>query len=211
MLDAAKALSTCPIQPQAVRVSHFQGRRPITTAIRIWPAPAAWAQGLASDDRWFPVPFAAAGAVLADPDEPHVDSRLLDGWDVDLRASLAKIPDEVRDAIRLVPRVYAWRVLRVTSLASAAIDLANEHPVLLGLLAFDPRTLYADKPFHEHTLREEFRDALDQPRCRLLGLLGLPADPRLVAFLAAMQPEALRNLGDDGVMELLQEQSRRWL
>ena len=206
--DTAQALSTCPIQPQAVRVSHFDDRRPITTAIRIWPAPAAWAHGLTTappDDRWFPVPFAPAGACLADPDEPHIDSRLLDGWDADVRTLLATLPAEVREAIRLLPRIYAWKVLVLIGHVPEALSLVEQHPVLAALVAvkapisFDPGDPYP-----------EIERCLQGAPESLLGLLRLPEDPPLVSLLDDLQPEVLRELGDDGVMELLQERSRRW-
>ena len=196
--DTAQALSTCPIQPQAVRVSHFDDRRPITTAIRIWPAPAAWAHGLASDGRWFSVPLAAAGAVLADPEEPRADSGLLDGWSADVRALLAAIPGEVREAIRPLPRVFAWKVLVLLGHAPESLDLVHQHPVLAGLIAFRARDAYdGDEPYHQ--VRERIGGAPES----LLGLLRLPEDPRLVALLDDMQPEVLRELGDDGIVELL--------
>ena len=201
--DTAEALSSCPIQPQAVRVSHFDDRHRITTAIRIWPAPAAWAQGLASDDRWFRVPFAPAGAALADPDEPHIDSRLLDGWDADVRTLLATLPDEVREAIRLLPRIYAWKTLVLLGHVPEALGLVQQHPVLAALVAFRVvDDLHPDQSYGK------IREGIGSGPVALLGLLGLPADPRLIVLLDAMQSEVLRELGDDGVMELLKEQSR---
>ena len=199
--DAAEALSSCPIQPQAVRVTSFEDRRPITTAIRVWPHPAAWAHGLTTappDDRWFPVPFAPAGAALADPDEPHVDSRLLDGWDVDLRALLAQIPDEVREAIRLLPRIYAWKTLVLVGHVPEALVLVQQHLVLTALVAFKaPVSFDPGDPY------PEIQRCLQGGPEALLGLLGLHEDPPLVSLLDDLQPEVLRELGDDGVMELL--------
>ena len=206
---ASEARTICPFEPQAVRVSHFGDRRPITTAIRVWPHPTAWAHGITTappDDRWFPTPFAPAGSVLAEPDDPHVDSGLLDGWNADVRALLAQIPAEVREAIRLLPRIYAWKVLVLIGHIPEALSLVEQHPVLAALVAvkapisFDPGDPYP-----------EIERCLQGAPESLLGLLGLPEDPRLVERLDEMEPEALRELGDYGVMELLREQSLRWL
>ena len=196
---AADARTICPITPQAVRVTSFDDRRPITTAIRVWPRPAAWAQGLASDDRWFPVPLAPAGACLAEPNEPHIDSRLLDGWDVDLRALLALIPDKAREAIRPLPRIYAWKALVLVGHVPDALGLVQQHLVLTALVAFK-----APVSFDPGAPYPEIERCLQGTPESLLGWLGLPEDARLVALLDQMQPEVLRELGDDGVMELLQ-------
>ena len=202
---AADARTICPITPQAVRVTSFDDRRPTTTALCVWPHPAAWAQGLAQDDRWFPVPFAPAGAALADPDEPHIDSRLLDGWDADVRTLLATLPDEVREAIRLLPRIYAWKVLVLIGHLPEALVLVQQHLVLAALVAFT-----APVSFDPNDPYPEIERCLQGAPESLLGLLRLPEDPPLVSLLDDLQPEVLRELGDDGVMELLQERSRRW-
>ena len=205
---AAKALSSCPIQPQAVRVLHFEGRLPITTAVRVWPRPVTWTHGFASDGRWLPGgPICAAGALLADPYQEHIDAPELDGWEVgDMRALLLQIPDEIRRTIAAFPRVFAGMVVVLIGHVPEALALVRRHPVLMGLLAFRaPDAHDAMSPY------KKVREHLGGGPESLLGLLGLPDDPRLVALLDGMQPEVLRELGDEGVMELLQEQSRRWL
>ena len=202
---ASDALSRCPIQPQAVRVSCFDDRPPVATAVQVWPRPVTWTHGFASDGRWMPGgPICAAGALLADPYQEHVDTPELDGWEVgDMRALLLQIPASAKDAIRPMPRVFAWMTLRLLGHVPEALDLVRRHPVLAGLVAFR-----APDAYHPHAPYEKVREHLGGAPESLLGFLGLPRDPRLVVLLDDMQPQVLRELGDDGVMELLQEQSR---
>ena len=197
---AAQALSHCPIQPQAVRVLHFDDRPPIVTGIRVWPRPVTWTHGFASDGRWLPGgPICAAGALLADPYQEHIDQPVLDGCAVgDMRALLLQIPEEVRQAAAAFPRVFAWKVVVLIGHCSEALDLVRRHPVLMGLVAWRAHFTH-DPNAHYAQVREHLGGAPES----LLGLLGLPADPRLIVLLDAMQSEVLRELGDDGVMELL--------
>jgi hypothetical protein len=202
--SAAQALSTCPIKPQSVRVLQVEDRPPIVTGIRVWPRPVTWTHGFAFDGRWLPGgPICAAGALLADPyqEQEHVDAPELDACEVgDMRALLLQIPASAKDAIRPMPRVFAWMTLRLLGHVPEALDLVRRHPTLAGLVAFRaPDAHDATSPFE--TVRQHLGGAPES----LLGLLGLPEDPRLVALLDGMRPEALRELGDDGVMELLQE------
>ena len=205
---AAEALSSCPIQPQAVRVTSFEDRPPVTTAFRVWPRPVSWTHGFASDGRWLPGgPICAAGALLADPYQEHIDAPELDGWEVgDMRALLLQIPDEIRRTIAAFPRVFAGMVVVLIGHVPEALALVRRHPVLMGLVAFR-----APDAYDIHAPYEKVREHLGGAPESLLGFLGLPEDPRLVAHLDDMQPQVLRELGDDGVMELLQEQIRRWL
>ena len=197
-------VTSCPIEAQAVRVSHFGHRSPITTAVRVWPHPACWSRGLADDDRWFPVSISTPGAVLADPYAANMDDEPeFDGWDVDLRALLQTIPDEIRNAIRPFPKVYAWKILKLLATVPKALDLVRRNPVLAGLLAIDSRRVFSDKSFHCTTVRTEFSQALHKPRAALLALLGLPDAPWIVPVLAKLSPDVLVGPAEDDLFDLL--------
>ena len=194
-------ISACPIEPQALRVSHFGHRSPITTAIRVWPRPACWSHGLADDDRWFPVSINTPGATLADPHGVEIDDEPeFDGWDVDLRALLQAIPVEIRDAIRPFPKVYAFRLLTLLGAVPEALDLVREVPVLAGLL---PRRVFTDEPFHQQVVRTDLIEALHKPRAALLALLGLPDAAWIVRVLANMAPDILVGPVEEELFDLL--------
>jgi hypothetical protein len=198
-------IATCPFEPQAVKVVSREWDESTFLALRVWPEPrtAFWTPGRR---RWLPGLVGAAGAALANPDVEHGDSRELQGWDVDLRALLAQIPAEVREAIRLLPRIYAWKVLVLIGRVPEALVLVQQHLALAAFVAF-----MAPVSFDPCAPYPEIERCLQGAPESLLGLLGLPEDPRLVALMDEMEPEVLRELGNEGVMELLQEQSRRWL
>ena len=191
---------------QAIKVTRHEGRAtPVIQAVRVWPRPRSMFHGLVQG-RWTPGPVCTSGGVLAAPHVPHIDGREFEGFDTAVHALLLQIPQEVRQALAAFPRVFAWKVLVLVGHVPEALDLVRRHPVLAGLVAFGaPDGNDLDTPYHQ--VRQHLGGAPES----LLGFLGLPEDPRLVAFLDAMQPEVLRELGDDSVMELLQEQSRRWL
>ena len=194
-------ISACPIEPQALRVSHFGHRSPITTAIRVWPRPACWSHGLADDDRWFPVSINTPGATLADPHGVEIDDEPeFEGWDGDLRALLQTIPAEIQEAIRPFPKVYAFRLLTLLGAVPEALDLVREVPVLAGLL---PRRVFTDEPFHQQVVRTDLIEALHKPRAALLALLGLPDAPWIVRVLAKMAPDVLVGPTEEALFDLL--------
>jgi hypothetical protein len=194
-----EVIATCPFEPQAVHVTHYEDcEDPVIHALRVWPETRSMIHGLRRKGRWTAAPVCCAGAALASPHVPHPDQVEFDGWDVNVRTLFAAVPAEVREAIRPMPRVYAFRVLGLLAYVPLALDLVREHPVLAGLLAFPERDAQA------HSFGE-VRKRLGAAPESLLGLLGLPEDPRLVALLDDMQPEALRELGDEAIVELLQE------
>ena len=194
-------ISACPIEPQALRVSHFGHRSPITTAIRVWPRPACWSHGLADDDRWFPVSINTPGATLADPHGVEIDDEPeFEGWDGDLRALLQTIPAEIQEAIRPFPKVYAFRLLTLLGAVPEALDLVREVPVLAGLL---PRRVFTDEPFHQQVVRTDLIEALHKPRAALLALLGLPDAAWIVRVLANMAPDILVGPVEEELFDLL--------
>ena len=204
MPNIPEIVSSCPIEPQALRVSHFGHRRPITTAITAWPRPACWAHGLADDGRWFPVSISTPGAVLADPYAANMDDEPeFEGWDGDLRALLQTIPAEIQEAIRPFPNVYAWKILKLLAAVPEALDVVRENPVLAGLLAIDPRRVFSDEPFHCTTVRTDLSEALHKPRAALLGLVGLPDAPWIVRVLAKLSPDVLVGPTEEDLIDLM--------
>ena len=198
----SQIIASAPFVPDAHRVFLFDGRENSVQVLRVWPAPRVASYRL-DDGRWWPSSLSAHGAVLARPYEPHFDGDELDWWSVDVRPLFLQIPSCVRLAVGQMPRIYAWKVLRLLAVAPGAIDLVRHHPVLAGLLAFDGRTLYSDKPFYEHALREDFLPLLEKPRRRLLPLLGLPDAGWIVRVLSKMDLRVLIEPGIDPLLELL--------
>ena len=195
-----EVIATCPFEPQAVHVTHYEDcEDPVIHALRVWPETRSMIHGLRRKGRWTAAPVCCAGAALASPHVPHPDQVEFDGWDVDVRTLFAAVPAEVREAIRPMPRVYAFRVLCLLAYVPEALDLVREHPVLAGLLAFPERDAQA------HSFAE-LRALLSQPRRRLLPLLGLPAEERIIEALQAMSPDVLRDIGDRALIEDLQPQ-----
>lgn len=193
-------IATCPFEPQATKgFEQMDSGETAVIALSVWPQPR---MAFAGPGRWWMQgPICAAGAVLANPQAEHIDSRELQGWDIDLRPLLAQIPQEVRDAIACQPRVFAWRVLQMLDAVPEARPLARDLPVLAGLLAFPSRDGQAE-PF------AEVRAVIHQPRRRLLPLVGLPDAAWIIRVLAKMDPCVLRELLDAGLIQLLNSPDR---
>jgi hypothetical protein len=196
--DHQQSMTTCPVTPQAVRTAHFKGRDDFVHALRVWPRPASWFYGLRRG-RWSPGAIGAAGAALADPYQPHIDDREFDlGWDADVRDLLMQIPDDVREVIRPLPRIYAWKALVLLGHVPEALDLVQEHPVLAALVGFHALDV-SDASDPCRRIREHLQGGPE----RLLGLLDLPEDAGLVEVLDGLEPEALVDLGDEAIIEEL--------
>lgn len=199
----AELLASIPFEAAAVRVVDRGDRGPVVHALRVWPSPRSAFYGLAPG-RWTPGPVCAAGALLASPYSPHIDDPELDGWDVDLRALLARIPDEVREVLEPLPRVFGWLVLEMVRMPEAR-ELAREAPVLAGLLAFTVWSAGGSR------MSAQLRPLLHQPRRRLLPLLGLPDAAWIVRALTRMDPGVLRDPGHTELIELLATANRETL
>ena len=197
----SQIIASATFVPDAHRVFLFDGRESSVQALRVWPAPRVASYRLA-DGRWWPSSISAPGTVLASPYGPDIDGDELDWWSVDVRPLFLRIPARVRGVLARLPRLYAWKVLCLLAIAPEAIDLVSHHPVLAGLLAFDGRTLYSDKPFYEHVLREDFIRLLEKPRRRLLPLLGLDDARWIVRALSKMDVRVLIEPGIDALLEL---------
>jgi len=197
----SRILASAPVVPDAHRIFLFDGQESSVQALRVWP-PRVASFDLARG-RWLPSLISASGAVLAKPYEPDIGGDELDWWSVDVRPLFLQIPTCVRGVLARLPRLYAWKVLcLVANAPPAARALVRPPPVLAGLLAFAGRTLYADEPFHEQVLRQDFVGLLGKPRRRLLPLLGL-ADARwIIRVLSKMDVRVLIEPGLDALLEL---------
>lgn len=198
----AQIIASAPFVPDAYRIFLFDGRESSVQALRVWPGSRVASYRIA-DGRWWPSSICADGAALARPYEPHCDGDELDWWSVDVRPLFLQIPTCVRLAVCETPRIHAWKTLRLLGIAPEAVDLVRHHPVLAGLLAFDGRTLYSDKPFHELVLRQDFLPLLGKPRRRLLPFLCLPDAQWIVRVLSKMDVRVLIEPGIDALIELL--------
>lgn len=197
----SEVLVSVPFEPQCVRVVDRGGEGPIVHAVRVWPSPRSALYGLVRG-RWVYAPVCAAGSLLASPYDSHPDEAELDGWDRDLRALLAPLPESVREAIAPLSRVYAWKVLEMLGALPDLIELARDAPTLAGLLAFLARDDRLADPF------EKLSALVGEPRHRLLPLLGLPSSRWVLRALSRIPPKALRDPGDEAVIAALATQDR---